>query len=135
MKIIAKEEYEFKWVSIWLGNFASHDDIRARAEAVLMPEVGGEEGYDFEGLAEWTAGGGEPRDLTELIGDDFMWTIFDVPPVLAAAAALGVSKANGFIQFNHTRCSAGPHDFPGFTFWAPSRVGRTRRWKTRTNRP
>jgi len=39
MKIIAKEEYEFKWVSIWVGDFESHDELQARAEAVLMPEV------------------------------------------------------------------------------------------------
>lgn len=48
MKIIAKEEYEFKWVSIWVGNFESHDELQARAEAVLMPEVGGEEEDEHE---------------------------------------------------------------------------------------
>jgi hypothetical protein len=35
---------------------------------------------------------------------------------LVAAEALGVGKVNGYILFNHTRCTAGPHDFPGFTF-------------------
>jgi hypothetical protein len=116
MKIIAKTEYEFKWVSIWVGNFESHDELQARAEAVLMPQVGGEDGYDFEGLAEWTTRESGPCHLSEMMGNDFMWTIYDVPPVLAAADALGVGKVNGFIQFNHTRCTAGPHDFPGFTF-------------------
>ena len=115
MKIIAKEEYEFKWVSIWVGDFESHDELQARAEAVLMPEVDGPD-YDFLGLAEWTGGGGDSIPLVDMMTDNFMWTIYDVPPVLAAADALGVSKVNGFIQFNHTRCTAGPHDFPGFTF-------------------
>ena len=50
MKIIAKEEYEFKWVSIWVGDFESHDELQARAEAVLMPEVDVPD-YDFDGLA------------------------------------------------------------------------------------
>jgi hypothetical protein len=86
MKIIAKEEYEFKWVSIWVGDFESHDELQARAEAVLMPEVDGSD-YDFLGLAEWTGGGGESIPLADMMTDNFMWTIYDVPPVLAAADA------------------------------------------------
>jgi hypothetical protein len=115
MKIIAKSEYEFKWTSIWVGNFESHDELQARAEAVLMPEVGGEEGYDFESLAEWTTVG-SPRAVADLIKGDFMWTTYDIVPVVSAADALDVGKINGYILFNHTSCTAGPHDFPGFTF-------------------
>jgi hypothetical protein len=44
-----------------------------------------------------------------------LWTA----PDLAAAEVLGVGKVKGFILFNHTRCAAGPHDFPGFTFLGP----------------
>lgn len=115
MKIVAKQEYEFKWVSIWVGNFASHQEVRDRAEAVLLPELDAE-GYEFEDLAEWTNGEGAPRPLAAMMGEDFMWQIYEVPPVLAAAAALKLGPINGFFLLNHCRCEAGPHDFPGFTF-------------------
>ena len=127
MKIVERPEYENRFICIWVGCFPTHGHLLARTERVLAPRFEGTN-YDFDSVAELTTG--SERSYEELFANPFGWQTFEVAAVLARARELDVGPIDGFVKVNHSRCEAGPHDFPGFTFLGafPSRANPDVPW-------